>query len=488
MGKRNKGKGKGRKRQAVTRRGAKAPASEGATTEAASNDEPPEDAPVEASSPDDDDDDEDVEPAPKARPSDEASDEAGEKADPKAAAGKTKASTASKPAADGARPVRAASTEDDSGSESGEGDDEVPESTVGLPDGAAWALPLVKLEHRWTWFEVRLMFGALMALMLVLVFWAAMGSMADSVESLVVKGTLFRQIVGASVLALVVRLATHKRLDERWRNWATVAAVVAGVLTAKLWRGMGIEFFSGFNDWLQKGSVFALFGGLKGVSTRLTMFVSLLGGSLAAAAGTHIAIDAVLRLIPKNLRRPSAVVASLATAVICFMASWGFYDHMAVTAMGSKLDTPTGEKISLSVDELGDELFLLRKQLLLDLRTFPRVLGSGAWNDPKAFTGRDWNTFIEENGFRERYGEEGYARLKAAESDLESGYQPFVKVPDGHAAGRLLTGADLMWALGFLMIGLRFVLRAVLIVAGHVKLDIEAEITEGDDLAGEGAS
>lgn len=474
MAKRRKGKGKGRKKVAMTRRGG--------------------------------------DPAPSTPPSDE--DEAGADSEPPASdegakpprdtsAAKTAAAAsndgdeddgdadAPDAAADSEPPAEPSSGADDppSSANAPDDDEDIPESAVGLPAGAAWARPLVAFEHRWTWFEVRLMFVSLLALMLVLVFWAAMGSMADSVESTVVKGTLFRQIAGASILGIIVRVATHKRLDDSKRAWLTIAAVVVGVTTARFWRGTGIELFDAFNDWLQKGSVFALFGGLKGVSTRLTMFVSLLGASLAAGAGTHIAIDAVVRLLPKKSRRPSAIVASLATCGVCLMSAWGFFDHVAITAMEAKVDSPPSEKLSHVVDEVDEHFFLLRKQLLLDLETFPRVLASEPWNDPKAFTGRDWNAFIDDNGFVERFGEEKVARLRASESNLETGYQPFIKTPGAGAAGRLLHTVDLMWALGFMMIGLRFLLRAVLLFAGHVKLDIDMDVTDDEgDLAGEGAS
>ncbi len=372
-------------------------------------------------------------------------------------------------------------------SRSGDEDEEEPESLIGLPTGAPWAVPLVKFEHRWTWLEVRMMFGALIALMLVLVFWASMGSMADSLESAVPKGGLFRMIVGASALGLVARLATRNRLDEEKRKWVTTAAVVVGVATAGYWRANGIQFFDGLNDWLQKGSVFALFGGLKGVSTRLTMFVALVGGSLAAASGTHIAIDAVTRIIPKWTRRPVAIGAGCATAIICFLAAWGFMDHIAITSFGAKVDASPGQKISRVTDRMGEHFFLLRKQVRLDLGTLPHVLNSERWNDPARFTGQHWNDFMDQNGFADRYGEEA-KQIRAPQSALDQGYQPFVKRPGEAAAGQLKHSLDLMWPVGFMFIGLRFLLRAVLLFAGHVKEEEIVVADDADDAATEGAA
>ena len=519
MGKRRKGKGKGKKKQpAMTRRG---------DTAKRSSSSPPND--VDSDEDDGEDDGDDSASGAKATSDDDAadaSDASSDKDDLKAASGggddeadgdsdadeeaeadeddddADDADDADKDDADDADKdnvdkdddaVEAADAAgDDEGRDKGDAvkggddadDDDVPESTVGLPTGASWAQPLVKLEHRWTWIEVRLMFTALFGLMLVLVFWAAMGSMADSLESRVVKGDLFRMIVGASVCAIVVRLATRKRLDETKRVWITTAAVVIGVLTARYWRGFGIEFFANMADWLDKGSTFALFGGLKGMSTRLTMFVSLLGGSLAAASGTHIAIDAVVRLVPKKFRVTVAVTSASTTALVCFLAAWGFFDHVAVTALGAKMDDPTGKKVSVATERVSEHWFMFRKQLKLDMRTIPRVLNTEKWNEAEAFTGRDLNQFMDDNGYVEQYGEEEAKRLRAPESALDRGYLPVVRRPGGEVEGQLKHSVDLMWPWGFLMIGLRFLLRAILIFAGHVKL--EEDIVDEDEDAGAG--
>jgi TRAP-type C4-dicarboxylate transport system permease small subunit len=365
-------------------------------------------------------------------------------------------------------------------------DSEPPPSTAGTESGADWALPLVRLERRWTWIEVRLMFASLTALMVVLVFWAGIASMADSVESTVVKGTLFRMIVGASVLGGVTRAATRS-LDKEWqRSLATVVAVAVGVGSAFYWRSSGIVFFAGVYDWLEKGSVFSLFGGPNGLSTRLAMFTSIVGGSLAAAAGTHIAIDAIVRLVPQKLRKPAAVTTACSTTLVCVLAAWGFFDHVVVTSMGAQADMKGSEKITHALHETEEHFFLLRKQMKLDLIILPRVLDSQAWNAPGTFTGRDWNEFIDANGFAERYGEE-VSRVRAAESSLDSDKQPVVKTPDGQSAGVLLHSFDMMWAWGFLMIGLRFLLRAVLLIAGHVSVN-EMDSDDASEPAVEGAS
>ncbi|MBW2457570.1 MAG: TRAP transporter small permease subunit, partial [Deltaproteobacteria bacterium] len=225
-------------------------------------------------------------------------------------------------------------------------DEDPPESEVGSPDGAAWALPLVKLAHYWTWLETRVLFVALLSLTFVLCLFFALRGMKEPLEAEAAAGTIWRAMVGAGVLGGLVRLATRNRgLTEQHRNIATVVAVVVGLATAKLWRGFGIEYFAGVFDWLQEGSTITLMGGLKGISTRLTMTVALIGASLAAAVGGHINIDVVVRLIPLRVRKPVAILGSLATALVCVAASWGLFDHIAVAEYHITADKTGQEKI-----------------------------------------------------------------------------------------------------------------------------------------------
>src|SRR5690606_14271320 len=109
-----------------------------------------------------------------------------------------------------------------------------------------------------------------------------------------------------------------------------------------------------------------LFGGLWGLSTRLTMFVAMLGASIAAASGTHINIDVVIRLLPLGLRRPVGVAAAVATAFVCFAASWGFLDHIAITGFKADDKAPMSEKVDRVGEGMGEMFFAFRKQVGLD--------------------------------------------------------------------------------------------------------------------------
>ena len=50
----------------------------------------------------------------------------------------------------------------------------------------------------------------------------------------------------------------------------------------------------------------------------LTLWLALLGGSLATGAGKHIHIDVIFRFLPARARRPAAIFNYLVAAAVCF--------------------------------------------------------------------------------------------------------------------------------------------------------------------------
>ena len=89
-------------------------------------------------------------------------------------------------------------------------------------------------------------------------------------------------------------VATHVALSNKAaviRKWGTLAAVGLGMVTAKSWLGFGGAYASNLPNWFQQASFLTLLGGLRGVGTRLTMLLALVGGSLATGRGRHIVIE-----------------------------------------------------------------------------------------------------------------------------------------------------------------------------------------------------
>jgi hypothetical protein len=125
---------------------------------------------------------------------------------------------------------------------------------------------------------------------------------------------------------------------------------------------------------------------------------------------------------------------------------------------------------------------VLRKQIALDLGAVPYVVAGKKWNDPERMNGRDWNERLETGGWVERYGREKTDAIKAPESQLDQSWTPFVVIPDTSTRGLLLTGIDLfLWPIGFLAIGLKFLLRALLILSGHVRGSPEGVGEKGEE-------
>ena len=343
------------------------------------------------------------------------------------------------------------------------------------PPGAAWARPLVRLEKGWTWLESRLLLVVLAALILLLVLWVSMSGMSEPVQSRTKAGFMFRALVGMIVLGVPVRLLVKRFVESRrWRSVISLAALFVAILLAPLWRGVGVEYVAGWKRWLDVGSSIGLFGGLREIGTRLTILVALLGGSLAAATGTHINIDVVVRFLPQGYRRLIHILACLMTALVCVVSAWGFFDYIAIEGYRARPDWTANERISHVGREMGRQFFMWRKQVALDFGAVPHVITGKDWDADDRMTGREWNAWLDDAGFTEHYAAEELVSVRAPESALDQPRVPYVVLPGGESAkGYLVPLLNLIFPFGFVMIALRFLLRALLVVTGHVGADPE---------------
>ncbi len=349
------------------------------------------------------------------------------------------------------------------------------------PKGARWAMPFVRVERALTWFESRLLFVLLLSLVLALVVWISLRGLASPVQSDNAAGTVFRALVGGACFGAIARFGTGK-LDEGKRAIVTVFAMALGAALAPLWRKAGVERFDAMLNWLQEGSALTLFGGLRGVATRLTLLVALIGASLAAARSKHINIDVVLRFMRPKLRPVVHVAGAMATAAVCFTAGFGFFDYISIEGFGQPKDAPTAVKVAGVARVSSLHLFVLRKQAALDLRTFPSVVFQGVrWDDPSRMNGRAWNAWLDEAGFAERFTAEELASLKAPPSAEEEPRIAIVNLPGESARSILVHDMNLMWLVGLWMIGLRVLLRALLVASGHASVEPDAEEPDEDD-------
>jgi Tripartite ATP-independent periplasmic transporters, DctQ component len=222
----------------------------------------------------------------------------------------------------------------------------------------------------------------------------------------------------------------------------------------------------------------------------LTVAVALIGAALAAARSKHINIDVVQRLMNPAWRRPVHVLGAVATATVCFVAAYGFFDYTSIEGFGQNRDHTVSEKIAGVRRVSATHRFAFYKQIGLDLRTFPDVVFSGVrWDAPDRMNGRQWNEWLVAEGFSEHFSKEEFESLKAPASAENESRVPMVALPGESAKGVLSHDLNLLWPLGLLWIGLRVIMRAILVIAGHASVEPDADEPDEDDVqaAAEGA-
>jgi hypothetical protein len=317
----------------------------------------------------------------------------------------------------------------------------------------------------------------------VLVSWVVLSGLSSPVpdttsqsylwtilRNLVNAGGAFRAVAGAVAFGTTVWFLARGR-EHRVRVGATLVAAFVGVALAPVWRSAGVEYFENVKGWLQEGSTLTLMGGLRGVGTRLTLWLALLGASLATAMGKHIHVDVVFRFLPVRWRVPAAVTNFAATALVCFAAAWGFFDHLAVQSYGAKFDDSAGTKVAATVHGMGEHFFLTRKQIGLDLRSLPHVLTGERYD--RWMSAPAWNGWIRDAGFDDHYPPEQVRGLIVP--DDSPAHAPLVISPDGEPTrGMLVHDLNLVFPFGLLVIGLRFLLRILLVLSRHIDLDPNA--------------
>ncbi len=377
----------------------------------------------------------------------------------------------------------------------------------------AWGAPLARFDARWTRLEARLAAAVLLSEIVALCAWISLKglsaeySVASQGEKNV-SGLVFRGLLGAIVLGLIALRATrasvaripasdpaHRAAVVR-QNVIVSAAVVAGLACGRLWANGGVGYFENFLNWMQSASLLMLIGGLRGVATRLTLWLALLGASLATANGKHINIDVVMRFLTPRMRVPVAVTGWVAAAVMCTAGAWGFFDHIAIALFhvhpfttceagvtpgkNGMCPTSPGEKIGHVLHDMSTDWFVIRRQVSLDLGSFPRVVTGTKYNG--YLTGAEWNAWVADGDWGSHFPAEQVQGLLAPADRPKEFHIPAVSIPGGvEVRGLLIKDADLVFPFGLLMIALRFLLRSLLAVSGHVQVDPDSAHREEDE-------
>jgi TRAP-type C4-dicarboxylate transport system permease small subunit len=380
--------------------------------------------------------------------------------------------------------------EDSDDGRSNEGSNE-DTSTRGAPEGkppggkapAAWGDPVHRFSEAWTRLEIRLCAAVLIAEIVALCAWVLLKGLAEPPGSDSPAGVIVRAAVGAIVLGLGTYWVVRKR-NPMLIRYATAGAILIGLLTAKAWDGVGSVYFSNLLNWMQDASSLTLIGGLRGLGTRLTVWLAMLGGSLAAASGKHIHIDVVRRFLPERLRMPTTMLAWSAAAAVCFTAAWGFTDHIAIGSYHVDRDAPASEKVAAIGHHASLGFFVLRKQVALDASTLPVVVAGKPYDS--WLTNEMWNERVKGAGWEKHFTQEEVDSLQMPPETGDQKRLPVVVVPGSTHTGLLVHLLNLVFPFGFIVIGLRFLLRALLAVSGHVKED-EVNLPEAHTAERKGA-
>jgi hypothetical protein len=354
-----------------------------------------------------------------------------------------------------------------------------------------WGEPLVWVDRLWTKIEARLCLGVLIAEILALFLWISLKGLKSTADDQ--KGFIFRAMVLATLFCILSHLGV-RWLEKRRVVSALSHGVVVTISTAlcvvvgKILVGKGVSYYENVFNWLQIGSSLYLVRGIKGLVTRLTLWLALLGASLATAKGKHINIDVLVRFLPRRLRPPAAIVSWLAAGTVCIAGSIGFCDYLAVAEYDvipqvcaenpHGCEQPAGTKLSRVTHDMGTDAFLLGRQLSLDLKSFPKVLGGTKWDG--YLTTAEWNDWVQGSDFADHLGKEkADSLLRSADA---TGYV-LPRVPAKE--GLLIKDLSFVFPFGLLMIGLRFFLRILLLLSGHVSADTDAAHADEDLKTGE---
>jgi hypothetical protein len=373
------------------------------------------------------------------------------------------------------------------------------------PSPPAWAASLKRFDKAWTAAEAKACAVILVLEIVALCIWIILKNMpiAYSPETGGSKaGLVLRGLLGGIALATLAHKIMGKAIPREpnaqsvgpVHGAVVTTALVVGLALGKSWASVGADFFSNVYSWLQASSSLVMFNGLRGFSSRMTLLVALLGASIATAKAKHINVDFGLRALPEKLRLPAAVTGWLAAAAVCVMSSYAFFDFIAIgnfqapskvdCAEGDKgasgngqCDPSFGIKWSKVMSTTKRDLFVARRQVVLDFKTFARVMKGERYSEMPA---AEWNAWLDAADWSAYADADELASYRAAD---DAPREPKAPVPGGGDLKLLLVKEFNVFVLGiwFNLIALRFIIRAVLALSGAVSVDPDAAHASGDD-------
>ncbi|HZU83739.1 MAG TPA: TRAP transporter small permease subunit [Polyangiaceae bacterium] len=359
-----------------------------------------------------------------------------------------------------------------------------PDGTGEKASAGAERIGLVRFDDAWQMIESRLCAGVLVAEVASLTIWISLkGLSTDWTPGVNAAGLVYRSLLSASALGLAAHLAARRRGVGAHRA-AVASAVALGLAGGRLWAHAGVGWSSNALNWLQNASALMLVGGLRGLATRLTLWLALLGASLATSRGKHIHIDIAARLLPPALRARAAVAGWLAASFVCVVAVVGFLDYISIAEFRADAvapcpgdpartcDAPASRKAAAVARVVSSDLFLLGRQLSLDGRSLPRVLAGRAYD--KWMTAAEWNAWLDGADWAAHFGSAADAlRMDPAAPDALRMPQVTVPGTGEEARGLLIRELNFVFPFGLAIIAVKFALRALaLAITGRLP-DVE---------------
>ncbi|MBI2377042.1 MAG: TRAP transporter large permease subunit [Deltaproteobacteria bacterium] len=355
-------------------------------------------------------------------------------------------------------------------------------SSPDLPIGDAE--PLNRLDRAWTNLERRVAVFVVVLEVATLIGWVSLKGLSSGPSGTI--GAIFRATSGAILLGCVAFFGARRAgANPRAQTISALAGIGIGAFLGPMIDGS--DWASNVVGWMQNASVFALIGGPRGLVTRLTLWLALLGASMAASAGKHISIDIATRYLPEVTRRPAALLSLIVGAAVCMTASWGFTDSIAVTKFRAEAfracaegevsesglcETKAGDRLRLVAASMGTDAFLLGQQLSLDVKTGPSVLSGVPYAE--TLSAKEWNAWLHEGGWAERYSEEGVRHLAVPETEGAMKI-PMVEDPStGSSRNGLIRDLDFILPFGLLMMALKLLLRAIRLAKGELRGGLDA--------------
>jgi TRAP-type C4-dicarboxylate transport system permease small subunit len=351
----------------------------------------------------------------------------------------------------------------------------------GSSSSAAWRGSISRVDEAWQRFEARLCAAVLVAEIASLTLWVSLkGLSSEFAPGGNGAGLVYRCVVTAAVLGAGAHLLMRKfplsgKRAAGVRRLAMMAVLAIGLAMGRVWVHVGVGWSSNVLNWLQNASALMLVGGLRGLATRLTLWLALLGASLATSRGKHIHVDVLAHHLPPRLRAATAIAGLLVAAAVCILGVVGFVDYICIAEYrvssvepcpgdpGKSCDTSAAEKLTALRRQTSADFFLLGRQLSLDAMSLPEVVAGHPYD--KWMTAAEWNAWLESADWTAHFDRAAVDALRMDASPPSALRMPQVAVPGTgeEARGVLIRELNFVFPFGLAVIAVKLLLSALLL-------------------------